>query len=52
MEEGEGWWCEQGDGVKVEVGVDLGVLRRLGGRTTTPAPPPSRRRDAKFGSLL
>jgi hypothetical protein len=50
MEEGEGWWCVQGDEARL-VGADLWVLRRLGGHTTTPAPPPSRRRDARLDHL-
>jgi len=35
MEEGEGWWWAQSDGVKTWVGADLSVLRQLSGHTTT-----------------
>jgi hypothetical protein len=51
MEEGEGWWCALRDEAKLKVGADLWVLRRFGGHTTTPAPPPSRRRDARLDHL-
>jgi phage gp46-like protein len=30
-----GWWCEQGDEAKAEVGADLWLLRRFRGHTTT-----------------